>query len=80
MRVSRAWILFIALIAVLTIALFGCVPVAVNTLPTPTEKDPVYKITRAGVLVVYRFQGHDYVLNLNGGVMHSLSCPGDHGE
>lgn len=79
--VSRAWVLFIILIALLTLALFGCA----NTYMTneemeieadqPTFKGRVDKSPYNNLIQIYLYQGHEYVFNQKGGLLHSVSCP-----
>jgi len=78
-KVSRSWILFIILIAVLTIALFGCTAYEPPETKEEREAEEDYsRLSFGGAFVVYSFQGHDYVANISGGILHSESCPGDH--
>ncbi len=86
MRVPREWVWVVILVAVLAIALLGCAHETKKVEPKEEQEPrltylPPAKVTSQRVdwgLYAITFEGHLYLWEMDGFLLHAASCKGVH--
>ena len=78
-RVRREWLwVVVLLITIMFAVLAGCGISDTGTSPNTKEEAEAEKIKGTVALYKMSFEGHDYIVYNNVGLIHSASCRGRH--